>query len=85
MIRNPDDKIVEVLSNLFGPAVRIIEGGKKSSPIRSHAYFPKWKSAFTRHSRTVFNSKYSRTGNGAASRPQNDLPYTGNSQNAISD
>ncbi len=33
--------------NLFGAAVRIIQDGKNSSPIRSDAYFPEWKPAFS--------------------------------------
>ncbi len=34
VIRNPNDKRVEVFSTLVGPAVRIIQDGKKSIPIR---------------------------------------------------
>ncbi len=34
VVRNLDGKRVEVFSTLFGPAVRIIQEGKKSSPIR---------------------------------------------------
>ncbi len=43
MIRNTDDKELKYFQLFFGTAVRITEDGKKSSPIRSDAYFPEWK------------------------------------------
>ncbi len=33
MIRNPDDEELKYFQRLFGPAVRIIQDGKKSSPM----------------------------------------------------
>ena len=47
VIRNPDDKELKHFQLFFGPAVRIIQDGKKSSPIRSDAYFPEWKPALS--------------------------------------
>ncbi len=38
-------KNIEIIHVCFGPAVRIIQEGKRSSPIRSDACFPEWKSA----------------------------------------
>ena len=38
-----------MVKNIFGSAVRLIQDGKESSPIRSDAYFPDWRPAFSRY------------------------------------
>ena len=57
MIRNRDDKELKHFQLFFGPAVMIIQDGKKSSPIRSDAYFPELKPAL-QSNRMFFCEQY---------------------------